>query len=78
MDNFSTFLKDQASFNAKLESKLSKLSTVAPAATNPEQVFNVRTRGGNQTTDPPYPRAQQDHRLEHPQRHLQHLQYLWH
>jgi hypothetical protein len=57
MDNFSTILKDQASFNAKLESKLSKLSTVAPAATNPEQVFNVRTRGGNQTTDPPYPKG---------------------
>jgi hypothetical protein len=36
MDNFSTILKDQASFNAKLESKLSKLSAVAPVATNPE------------------------------------------
>jgi predicted HTH transcriptional regulator len=41
MDNFSEILKDQAIFNAKLESKLSKLSVVALVATNPEQVFNV-------------------------------------
>jgi hypothetical protein len=54
MDNFSEILKDQAIFNAKLESKL---SVVAPIATNPEQVFNVRTRGGKQTTDPPYPKG---------------------
>jgi hypothetical protein len=33
------------------------LSVVAPIATNPEQVFNVRTRGGKQTTDPPYPKG---------------------
>jgi hypothetical protein len=31
------------------------LFVVAPVATNPDQVFNVRTRGGKQTTDPPYP-----------------------
>jgi hypothetical protein len=41
MDNISEILKDQAIFNAKLESKLSKLSAVAPVATNLEQVFNV-------------------------------------
>jgi hypothetical protein len=35
MDNFSEILKDQAIFNARLESKLSKLSAVAPFATNP-------------------------------------------
>jgi hypothetical protein len=57
MDNFSKILKYQAIFNAKLESKLSKLSAVAPVATNPEHVFNVRTRGGKQTTDPPYPKG---------------------
>jgi hypothetical protein len=57
MDNFSKILKDQAIFNARLESKLSKLSVVAPVATKPEQVFNVRTRGGKQTTDPPYPKG---------------------
>jgi hypothetical protein len=57
MDNFSEILKDQAIFNAKLESNLSKLSDVAPVATNPEQVFNVRTRDGKQTTDPPYPKG---------------------
>jgi hypothetical protein len=57
MDNFSEILKDQTIFNARLESKLSKLSIVAPVATNPEQVFNVRTRGGKQTTDPPYPKG---------------------
>jgi hypothetical protein len=57
MDNFSGSLKDQAIFNAELESKLSKLSAVAPVATNPEQVFNVQTRGGKQTTDPPYPKS---------------------
>jgi hypothetical protein len=57
MDNFSEILKNQAIFNAELESKLSKLSVVAPIATNPEQVFNVRTRSGKQTTDPPYPKG---------------------
>jgi hypothetical protein len=57
MDNFSKILKDQAIFNAKLESKFSKLSAVASVATNPERVFNVRTRGGKQTTDPPYPKG---------------------
>jgi hypothetical protein len=57
MDNFSEILKDQAIFNAKLESELSKLSVVAPVATNLEQVFNVQTRGGKQTTDPPYPKG---------------------
>jgi hypothetical protein len=57
MDNFSEILKDQAIFNAKLESKLSKLSVVAPVATNLEHVFNVRTRGGKQTIDPPYPKG---------------------
>jgi hypothetical protein len=57
MDNFSEILKDQAIFNAKLESELSKLSAVAPVATNPERVFNVRTRSGKQTTDPPYPKG---------------------
>jgi hypothetical protein len=57
MDNFSEISKDQAIFNVELESKLSKLSVVAPVATNPEQVFKVRTRGSNQTTDPPYPKG---------------------
>jgi transcriptional accessory protein Tex/SPT6 len=41
MDNFSEILKDQAMFNDKPGSKLSKFSAVAPVATNPEQVFNV-------------------------------------
>jgi hypothetical protein len=57
MDIFSEILKGQDIFNAKLESKLSKLSAIAPVANNPEQVFNVRTRGGKQTTDPPYPKG---------------------
>jgi hypothetical protein len=57
MDIFSEILKDQAIFNAKLESKLSKLSAAAPVAINHEQVFNVRTRGGKQTADPPYPKG---------------------
>jgi hypothetical protein len=52
MDNFSEILKDQAIFNDELESKLSKLSVVPP-----EQVFNVRTRGGKQTTNLPYPKG---------------------
>jgi hypothetical protein len=55
VDNFSEIFKDQAIYNGEQESKLSKLSVVAPIATNPEQVFNARTRGGKQTTDPPYP-----------------------
>jgi hypothetical protein len=33
---------------------LSKLFVVMPVATNPKQIFNIRTRGGKQTTDPPY------------------------
>jgi hypothetical protein len=53
MDNFS----DQAIFNAELESKLSELSAVALVATHPEQGFYVRTRGGKQATDPPYPKG---------------------
>jgi hypothetical protein len=57
MDNFFEILKDHAIFNVELESKLSKLSAVAPVATNPEQIFNVPTRGGKQTTDPPYPKG---------------------
>jgi hypothetical protein len=57
MDNFSEILKDQVIFNAELESKLSKLSIIALVATNHEQVFNVPTRGGKQTTDPPYPKG---------------------
>jgi hypothetical protein len=57
MDNFFEILKDQAIFNVELESKLSKLSAVAPVATNPEQIFNVPIRGGKQTTDPPYPKG---------------------
>jgi hypothetical protein len=57
MDNFFEILKDQAIFNVELESKLSKLSAVAPVATFPEQIFNVPTRGGKQTTDPPYPKG---------------------
>jgi hypothetical protein len=36
MDNFSEILKDQAIFSDKLESRLSKLSAIAPVATNPE------------------------------------------
>jgi hypothetical protein len=36
MDTFSEILKDQAIFSDKLESKLSKMSVVAPIATNPE------------------------------------------
>jgi hypothetical protein len=33
------------------------LFVVAPVATNPEQVFNVQTRGGKQTIDPPSPKS---------------------
>jgi hypothetical protein len=69
IDSFSEILKDQAIFNAKLESKLSKLSVVAPIATNPEQVCNVQTRVASKQQIHHIPRAQQDHRLEH----LQHL-----
>jgi hypothetical protein len=71
IDSFSEILKDQAIFNAKLESKLSKLSVVAPIATNPEQVCNVQTRVASKQQIHHIPRAQQDHRLEH-------LQHLWH
>jgi hypothetical protein len=60
MDSFSAVLKDQVAFNARLESNLSKLSTAMSVATNPERVFNIRTRGGKQITDHHIRRAQQD------------------
>jgi hypothetical protein len=49
MDSFSSAIKDQLTYNKKIESQLAKLSAVLPVATNPEQVFNITTRGGKST-----------------------------
>ena len=55
MDNFSSAIKDQLSYNKKIESKLAQLVASLPFATNLEKVNNITTRGGKSTRDPPYP-----------------------
>ena len=57
MDAFSSAIKDQLIYNKKIESQLARLSAVLPVATNPEQVYNVTTRGGRSTRDPPFPKG---------------------
>jgi hypothetical protein len=55
MDSFSSTIKDQLSYNKKIESQLAQLATALPIATNLEKVNAITTRGGNSTRDPPYP-----------------------
>ena len=55
MDNFSSTMKDQLSYNKKIELQLAHLAVALPFATNLEKVNAITTRGGKSTCDPPYP-----------------------
>ena len=54
MDSFSSAIKDQLSYNKKIESQLAQLTAAMPFATNLEKVNAITTRGGKSTRDPPY------------------------
>jgi hypothetical protein len=54
MDSFSSTMKDQLSYNKKIESQLAQLVVVLPIATNLEKVNAITTRSGKSTRDPPY------------------------
>ena len=55
MESFSSAIKDQLSYNKKIESQLTQLTSALPFATNLEKVNAITTRGGKSTCDPPYP-----------------------
>ena len=55
MDSFSSIIKDQLSYNKKIESQLAQLATTLPVATNLEKVNAITTRGGKSTHDPLFP-----------------------
>jgi phosphatidylserine/phosphatidylglycerophosphate/cardiolipin synthase-like enzyme len=55
MDSFSSAVKDQQSFNKKIELQLAQLASALPFATNLEKVNTITTRGSKSTCDPPYP-----------------------
>ena len=55
MDSFSSAIKDQLSYNKKIESQLAQLVAALPFGTNLEKVNAIATRGGKSTRDPPYP-----------------------
>ena len=55
MDSFSSTIKDQLSYNKKIESQLAQLAAALPFATNLEKVNAITTRGGKSTRDPSYP-----------------------
>ena len=55
MDSFSSAIKDQLSYNKKIESQLAQLAAALPFATNLEKVNAITTRGGKSTRDLPYP-----------------------
>ena len=55
MDSFSSTIKDQLSYNKKIEFQLAQLATTLPVATNLEKVNAITTRGGKSTCDQPYP-----------------------
>ena len=54
MDSFSSAIKDQLSYNKKIESQLAQLAAALPFATNLEKVNAITTRGGKSTRDSPY------------------------
>ena len=55
MDRFSSAMKDQLSYNKKIESQLAQLVAALPIATNLEKVNAITTRGDKSTRYPPYP-----------------------
>ena len=54
MDSFSSTMKDQLSYNKKIESQLAQLAAALPIATNLEKANAITTRGGKSTRDQPY------------------------
>ena len=54
LKEISSTIKDQLSYNKKIESKLAQLVAALPFATNLERVNAITTRGGKSTCDPPY------------------------
>ena len=52
IDSFSSSIKDQLSYNKKIESQLAQLAAALPFATNLEKVNAITTRGGKSTRDP--------------------------
>jgi len=55
MESFSSSIKDQLSYNKKIESQIAQLAPVLRFATNLKKVNTITTRGGKSTRDPPYP-----------------------
>ena len=55
MKSFSSVIKDQLSYNKKIELQLVQLAAALPFATNLEKFNAITTRGGKSTRDPPYP-----------------------
>ena len=55
MDSFSSSIKDQLSYNKKIESQIARLAAALPFSTNPKNGNAITTRGGKSTRDPPYP-----------------------
>ena len=55
MYSFSSAIKDQLSYNKKIESQLAQLAAALPFATNLEKVNAITTRGGKSARGPPYP-----------------------
>ena len=49
MDIFSSAIKDQLSYNKKIESQLAQLAAALPSVTNLEKVNAITTRGGKST-----------------------------
>jgi ubiquinone biosynthesis protein COQ9 len=55
IESFSSAIKDQLSYNKKIESQLAQLAAALPFPTNLEKVNAITTSGGKSTRDPPYP-----------------------
>jgi ubiquinone biosynthesis protein COQ9 len=55
IDSFSSAIKDQLSYNKKIELQIAQLVATLPFATNPKKVNAITARGGKSTHDSPYP-----------------------
>jgi len=55
MDSLVSSVKDQLNFNKILESQIAQIAATVPSSVNSCNIFNVTTRGGKTTRDPPYP-----------------------
>ena len=62
MESFSSAIKDQLSYNKKIESQLTQLTSALPFATNLEKVNIITTSGGKSTRDPHIQQGQVRHR----------------